>query len=949
MSKRKGEYIGRNKPQDLAHLESNEECKISSVERKNSSTSFEYNSNNSQVHDSCQQDMNELYHVETERETLRREEDKKTENPTEQHLGNPESNDYEKKLDKCPPDFKRAKTHGFANKVKQPDFTEEKQDPMDDTSALCECCGRPTHHLVKGLPICVDTRELDVLGSGFPLYYHFKKFTIIIYLLMALFVGTPGLIINLNQEGRKEWDPTSSYIVSTTIGNNGNESDNYTEWRVQIQVILNFLFIFVISIASIFLRESQNTIIREVDEQNITPSDFGVMISNIPKDKRPDELRKWLEAKVPEIEIMYVNYCYDITELVKVTRKLTSMLQVKAYLEAYKKRRLQEEGDISEEDAINRGFQLSPPASKFCICIKKPYPSMDELNMKIKETERKQEKIMASMERICDSHEFCGTAFVVVNKQSHSERIAEYFESTLLMRGLTWIIYNVFQLKNSNINNRDWDGNLIYAERAAEPGDIYWENLAVSPRTRFKKILWTSFIALVCLGIAFGVNLGIRGIKKSIDGSHKESLTEEYFIRGLSITVSFLIAGINIFLGRVIRMLTSYEHHETYTKYHLSVAFKLTIAMFINTGVNPLFVNFGRANWFDSGGLMVDVFYIVITISLVSPFSYLFDPAYLVKLCKRWREERKGEKSKLTQRQANELFEGPPLDMAQRYSNTMLLFCMAVFYVFPMPIISVISLLGALFQYWLEKYLLLKRHKVPEPFGETMAQIFSNMIPFFCLLYGTSLYIFSTVLSEGKGWIGLAAFVLTLLYMILPFRQILNYLKKDIHRNDNYEYKEERIEFLTDYGRSNPITSKAANIYHQRLCDAMTTKVNTKPKVNEDEHSLEGVLNYGRQATSLEGKVFNNFQHFEMLVGPLSKDYLLQRKRTQHYRDFEIDSDNQSPINKRDKLSNGRRTSFNRSHTTFHPTPKSFGAQNLIANNQNESLSHNVSQSEEDT
>ena len=139
-------------------------------------------------------------------------------------------------------------------------------------------------------------------------------------------------------------------------------------------------------------------------------------------------------------------------------------------------------------------------------------------------------------------------------------------------------------------------------------------------------------------------------------------------------------------------MLSSFEKHETYSKYHLSVAVKLTIAMFINTGINPLFVNFGKNNWFDSGGLMVDIFYNTMTISFISPLSYIWDPVYLMKMLKMRREMKKGEESKLTQRQANTLFEGPPLDMAQRYSNTMLLFCMAVFYAFPLPMISIIAL-----------------------------------------------------------------------------------------------------------------------------------------------------------------------------------------------------------------------------------------------------------------
>lgn len=119
---------------------------------------------------------------------------------------------------------------------------------------------------------------------------------------------------------------------------------------------------------------------------------------------------------------------------------------------------------------------------------------------------------------------------------------------------------------------------------------------------------------------------------------------------------------------------------------------KLSLAMFINTGIIPLFVNFGRKQWFKSGGLMVDIFYNTVTVCFVSPLVYFLNPVYFLKKCKIWMEEKKGENSKLTQRQANLLFEGPPLDMAQRYANTMLLFCMTVFYVFPLPVMPLLAL-----------------------------------------------------------------------------------------------------------------------------------------------------------------------------------------------------------------------------------------------------------------
>ena len=71
----------------------------------------------------------------------------------------------------------------------------------------------------------------------------------------------------------------------------------------------------------------------------------------------------------------------------------------------------------------------------------------------------------------------------------------------------------------------------------------------------------------------------------------------------------------------------------------------------------------------------------------------------------------KEKKSKLTQRQANELFMGPNVDMAQRYANTALLLFLTVFYCFPLPIMPALAFFGTVFQYWLEKYLLLRRHR----------------------------------------------------------------------------------------------------------------------------------------------------------------------------------------------------------------------------------------------
>ena len=61
------------------------------------------------------------------------------------------------------------------------------------------------------------------------------------------------------------------------------------------------------------------------------------------------------------------------------------------------------------------------------------------------------------------------------------------------------------------------------------------------------------------------------------------------------------------------RNLSAKEKHETLTAYNLSVAFKLTFARFINTAIVPVIVNISSDKWFNEGGLVSDIFSIMIS------------------------------------------------------------------------------------------------------------------------------------------------------------------------------------------------------------------------------------------------------------------------------------------------------------------------------------------------
>lgn len=108
----------------------------------------------------------------------------------------------------------------------------------------------------------------------------------------------------------------------------------------------------------------------------------------------------------------------------------------------------------------------------------------------------------------------------------------------------------------------------------------------------------------------------------------------------------------------------------------------------------------------------------------------------------------------------------------------MLLFFFVCFYAPISPLVVPVALLGTIFHFWVDKYLLLRRYKVPETMGHDMALFFSNSIPWGMALYATSVIIFNGSLSENI-IPGIVCMIVAGTYIILPIRiTIIRYIMK---------------------------------------------------------------------------------------------------------------------------------------------------------------------------
>ena len=679
----------------------------------------------------------------------------------------------------------------------------------------------PTSMVAPPFKICTSIFNLEDLGCGFPLYFEFKKFIFLTFLIMICVFSFAALVFNSNEDRADQWNKGAepSSILKTTIGNYGAIPISYDNNELIIEAYLNFGVIVLILILTNFLRKRQLTLEKKIDEQNLTPPDFTVYVMDLPQDKTEQETIEWFKEYDTELEIKKINYCYDIKEIVTKLRELDKWQKMKNYVEFYRQKKCKEL-NMTEDQARENGHDIDPPRVDYdYICIKETFPTYETIIEKVNAKVAEVESLKRDMDVKTDKDLYVGKAFLTLEKQSQAARLVKKFEMHTLIRAVFFIYYKIFRCKNSKLEKRYWEGERIIIERAAEPGDVYWENLSVRSFERFIKSLLTYSATALLLVLVFGIYFSLNLLKTYLEDKSQENIDEDdggesnkfiWLVRLVSFGTSIVAIIVNAVLNWIIRLLSSFEKHMTYTRYHLSVATKLMMATFINIALLPLINNLDKEDWFDNGGLANTIFFNVISVSFVSPILSFFNFGYLLKRFSMWRELRKGIESKLTQRQANDLFEGPALDIATTYAQSGLIFLLVSFYTPIVPILPFIAIVGVFFQYWIEKYLLLRRYSIPEAMGSTMAKFYASLIPYGMLLYAISNYIFLNDLSDGENTHGQWSLWFMIAYIVLPVRIILNLFTDNIDRSDEYAYSKEQFNFFQDYDRSNPLTSSKA-------------------------------------------------------------------------------------------------------------------------------------------
>lgn len=239
-----------------------------------------------------------------------------------------------------------------------------------------------------------------------------------------------------------------------------------------------------------------------------------------------------------------------------------------------------------------------------------------------------------------------GIAFVILNKQSQAEELVYIFKRSLLRRIWNIIAIYIFRCHNKYIDKRWWEGHRIDIQRAAEPTDVFWENMSVTKCARFKFKLLAFLITASLLATAFFINYFLTSFSKYMDDEADKSNSEMsiLILQCITLSKSIVLAVMNAILKKMMLKLTLLEKDGTFTQFYLSLAIKYFVVTAINTIVIPLATSGDKDTWFLEGGLTTEIFLNVILACFTLPIFQLFNVGIFLKKFKIWREHRKGEK-----------------------------------------------------------------------------------------------------------------------------------------------------------------------------------------------------------------------------------------------------------------------------------------------------------------
>lgn len=322
----------------------------------------------------------------------------------------------------------------------------------EDLDDFCPCCHFP--HEGELFPLCCNQEELAELGAGFSLYYSMGKW--LVTALILTFVVAGGYCMYRNYDAANMSDETikSNWILRGSLANYGDIEPSILEPILHLVVITLLLVLHTV----VSIRHEQ--LETQLDLEEITPSDFTLEVSNLPKQGVTDqELTDYMQFAGSNMgkkcTVVKINWAYQIHHFVAACKKHSLL-----------KERLGEIRSLKAQNKI--------PRKGGCCCIKGKEETEEEYRALVSD----QKALIAELEAAIQQ-QLTGVAFVTFSEPHSMHAVKRALGKPKSSKGWTQFLWTLFPCLQKK-RKRTFKGQILEVKRAPDPSDIIWENLGVS-------------------------------------------------------------------------------------------------------------------------------------------------------------------------------------------------------------------------------------------------------------------------------------------------------------------------------------------------------------------------------------------------------------------------------------------------------------------------------------
>jgi len=688
-------------------------------------------------------------------------------------------------LDMIPPNFEESEKHRAANYMREP-IEDPKAGSTQVQENRCLCCNKA--YKTRKYNICDDPKRFAGHGFGISLYYMMMRY--LLYICGVLFLLCGGLMVMYVNGGISEWTIGTDIEVpeEDRVAYPNYEETFANAWsigRIAYNDVSTALLIggagtiFIFYFTWVQLNTLLNSYDTRLNVDNLTPADYTVSLTGVPANEMTEQEIKdeflrnlngnpeLLESTKRRIEVFKIIPAYHSSEYEKLRKRLSELRVKKHVIENHRTKMKEKNENLTTAELM----AMYPKGYEKCN-YKEICQEFSEIRRRI--TALTQPGQLRKLEQL-----FVSFTHTVAND------VVDNYKTDFLryMFGMA-----KYKMKNKK----------VYISEAPEPEDVMWENLGYTSLQRTCRVILNGFITLVMMCVCLVANIFIaRASQKYGEDNEGSSVILILF----NILLSLITMIINSALSFAIPKLTVYERHGSQTGYYCSVAIKLSLALFLNSGIIPL-ISYDEEVYFTSGGFLTTIWMNWLFVCLFGPLLEVLDPLYILS-CITWKLTKKqGSNSTLTQREANIALEPYAINVVTKYSQLMNIMFYTSFYLIFFPPGILITILGIFINYWVSKCLMINRYKVPRISGEIALYCMHFMGWFFPIFTLVSIEVYivrlKTEIMDDHLFAIIAPIVLLLVMFLLSYC-LKQYGGKEFKKNCFYKLFVGDESFVTEY------------------------------------------------------------------------------------------------------------------------------------------------------